>query len=429
MIMKKNIFIVIILGVLVLGMSGCSREEADLFDYSAAARMKMAVDSAETTLESAQNGWEMLYFIDGSTAGYNMLVKFDANSNVTVAAKNELTTLNKYTTDESKWAVIDDNGPVLTFNTYNDVLHAFSDPQTDGVGNGGDYEFIVVSVTDSQIKLKGKKTGAYVFLNKLADDQNWKSYFDDIDSMNNKLFSNDNILDFNIANSTYKAYYGASGVFTIVESGDDPTSENAPVYGFITTQKGIHLYEIFKSADVEVQDFTLGQAQSKLDGNGADFMINDVYSYFDSYTTKESGWSVNLSDINSTVAGYITDVNKALTAVGGAKSSLQSLKILYSGTRKCYVLRMGYKLSGVSDEQDFDFDFVVQNEKLTLTWKGTQSEGATILLTVNGVEDIIKSIEGIYTFSVLYPINPTIGIKLTENSNSNIWYNVTGFTI
>jgi hypothetical protein len=427
--MRKNIYKVITLYMLVLGLSGCSREEANLFDYSAAERMKMAVDSAETTLIAAQNGWEMLYFVDGSNTGYNMLVKFGANLNVTVAAKNKLTTSNKYTTDESLWAVINDNGPVLTFNTYNDVFHAFSDPQSDGVGNGGDYEFIVVSVTDNQIKLKGKKTGAYVFLNKLADDQDWKSYFTDIDAMNNKLFSNGNILDFNIANSTYKAYYGNSGVFTIVEAEDDPTSENAPIYGFITTQKGIHLYEIFKNADVEVQDFTLDEAQSKLVGNSANFMINDVYSYFDDYTTKESGWSVNLSNINLTAAGYIADVNKALTTVGGAKSSLQSLKIIYSGTRKCYVLRMGYKLSGVSDEQDFDFDFVVQNEKLTLAWKGTQSEGASILLTINGVEGIIKSIEGVYTISASYPINPTIEIKITEISNSNIWYNMTGFTI
>ena len=96
------------------------------------------------------NGWEMAYFpnLEADAKGYNMVLKFNKNGNVSVTAKNNTTTGNKMMTDTaSTWSVISDYGPLLTFDTYNDVFHAFSDPREDGAGMLGDYEFLILKAT------------------------------------------------------------------------------------------------------------------------------------------------------------------------------------------------------------------------------------------------------------------------------------------
>lgn len=50
-----------------------------------------------------------------------------------------------------------ENGILLSFDTYNRIFHQFSDPQSDGIGFGGDYEFYVMEHTSDHIVLKGKR--------------------------------------------------------------------------------------------------------------------------------------------------------------------------------------------------------------------------------------------------------------------------------
>lgn len=426
--MKKYIFIVLALSTIIILTSSCSYEEPDLFEYSAAERLSNSMKNAKNTLISAENGWEMLYFIDGAAAGYNMLVKFDADLNVTVAANNALTTSNVYKSDTTTWNVIGDNGPVLTFDTYNQVLHAFSDPQRDGIGNGGDYEFIIVAVSDNQIKLKGKKNNVYIYLNKLSSNINWKNYFSEVKAMQTTLFSNNNTLDLNIGGVMYNAYYGSNGYLTIVNDGGDPTSVDAPVYGFVTTPTGIHLHNKLENGNVSAQDFILSETKTQLAAQDAIFFVNSPILYIKNFMTNTAGWSINITDINETLSDHIANVNTKLASFGGPVSHITSLQFAYNKDRASYVLKFGYKLDGAIDKQDFDFDIITSGDQITLKYKGTQTDGATTLLNVvTGVNNIIADIDGVYTItSSVALINPTLGLKLVKTTDTSSWFNITG---
>ena len=125
----------------------CSREEDEIFDKSAAERLNEAQEADYNILCAAPNGWEMLYFPSNTERGYNFLMEFMPGDKVRIAARNA-NTGNVYKEETSAFDIIADDGPVLTFNTYNSLFHYYSDPQPGlegevnlGTGSGGDYEF------------------------------------------------------------------------------------------------------------------------------------------------------------------------------------------------------------------------------------------------------------------------------------------------
>ena len=58
----------------------------------------------------------------------------------------------------SSYDVISDRGPVITFNTYNMIMHYLASPSMSNVeGEQGDYEFVITKTTQDSIYVKGKK--------------------------------------------------------------------------------------------------------------------------------------------------------------------------------------------------------------------------------------------------------------------------------
>lgn len=185
----------------------CSREEADLFDKSAADRLNEVSEVYTHRLAADGGEWVMEYFptnysdsitspYSARSKGYLLLNKFDANGSVRVGMKNALSG-NKYMEDVSAWEVITDLGPVLTYNTYNECVHTFSDPQNpagiSGTGVGGDYEFVIthLEADAQQTMLKGKKRGSYTRMSRLPQGTNFEEYFADIDEFATNHFPGD----------------------------------------------------------------------------------------------------------------------------------------------------------------------------------------------------------------------------------------------
>ena len=187
----------ILICLIAFSLSSCLKEEVNIFTQSPAERLNLALKDDKTALLNASNGWVMQYFANPTSAGYNLLVKFNASGMAVFAAKNEFTLNKAYVTDSSLFQLVGDNGPVLTFNTYNKILHVFSNPidpnetpELTGFGLEGDYEFVVTKVTADQITLKGKKHGSIIFLNKLQNNVSWLQYVQDLDAMDSLMFSN-----------------------------------------------------------------------------------------------------------------------------------------------------------------------------------------------------------------------------------------------
>jgi hypothetical protein len=205
--MKKLLYIPTTLFAVAAMFASCAGEEDNIFDSSAAIRMEQAAEHYTQLLQSSPGGWVLQYYPTNGTEvttgqGYLWLLKFNNDLSVDVATKNMFTN-NIYSEATSAWEVISDNGPVLTFNSYNPNIHIFSDPDLTaipgssenvwGVGVGGDYEFVIVDAAEDQsyVMLKGKKRGTYNLLTRLPEGTDFLQYFDEVDSIQDILFPGD----------------------------------------------------------------------------------------------------------------------------------------------------------------------------------------------------------------------------------------------
>jgi hypothetical protein len=148
---------------MVFALQSCVQEEENLFGVSAAERMQQTVAEYKELLTGSQNGWITEYYPEKSHSigGYTMFLKFLADGRVTASCETA-TNVPAHTTDTSQYDVFAEQGPILSFSTYNRVMHYFSEPlgSADVDGRSGDYEFIFMKVVSSdEIHLKGKKQG------------------------------------------------------------------------------------------------------------------------------------------------------------------------------------------------------------------------------------------------------------------------------
>lgn len=240
--------------------ASCSREEDDIWDRSAAERLDDARNTDLATLCAAQNGWEMLYFTanDNVSRGLNFLMKFNTDGSVTIAAKNS-DTGNDYTEETSTFDVISDDGPVLTFNTYNNLFHRYADPDpehtqvdSDGVGDGGDYEFKIMSINNDMIYMRGKKHGLEVYMHRLADDVNWEQYFTDVEAMHERMFTSSiPTLWLTLADgSRYSITNAATQEMSLVRENGDAITETTKL-SYVATRTGMRWIRSYSGHDNE----------------------------------------------------------------------------------------------------------------------------------------------------------------------------------
>lgn len=155
-------------------LTACRFEDDDLFDDSPAMRIQRYNAEVSALLCQPENGWVMQYFYGDDTQGLNLFCKFGADGAVRMAGDHQYMG-NAYAEDTSLWKMTAEDGPILAFNTYNKVISYFGDPQNDGEGLGGDYQFLVISASEDEVILRGQRHNAEVRLipSPYAD---WKDY-------------------------------------------------------------------------------------------------------------------------------------------------------------------------------------------------------------------------------------------------------------
>lgn len=348
----------VIIGLLAATFAACSRDEESLFEKPAAIRAQEAIDNAFNVLTLAENGWEMAYFpnLEASAKGYNMVLKFNKNGNVSVTAKNATTTGNKIMTDTaSTWAVKSDYGPILTFDTYNDVFHAFSDPKGDGAGLLGDYEFLILKATPELVLLKGKKHSAYTVMRPMKNPD-LAEYFTNCEKMQADLFGNNNIVTLHQGDNKMYLYKGADGQFQSAAYGSPLVAEAATYHPVCSTEDGIIVSMGF-GEDIHDHIFYYDSIKGELKSEKGTVMnagnLNLLYrSYF---TDNLNGWTVEPTAVDS-VASFIEQVN---TLVKDTKNNT-NIKVLGYGYKQSLnmyegghfiVLQFGYKNGGKGKEQ------------------------------------------------------------------------------
>ena len=346
----------LLIGLFAATMVACSRDEESLFDKSAAERAQEAIENAFDVLTSAENGWEVAYFpnLEASSKGYNMVWKFNANGKVSATAKNSTTTMNKMMTDSaSTWAVKSDYGPILTFDTYNKVIHAFSDPQENGAGLLGDYEFLILKATPEVVILKGKKHSAYSVMRPMKTT-NLEAYFAACAKMQSYLFGNNNVATLNQGEEKMYLYNGASGQFQSAAYGSPLVAEAATYHPVCSTEDGIIVSTGF-GEELHEHIFLYDSVKGELVGEAGSVMnAGNLNVLFSSYFTDNAyGWVIDTVGIDS-VAPFLAQIN----AIANDKASkIKQMGFGYKQSLNMYEggyfvqVQVGYKQNGKGKEQ------------------------------------------------------------------------------
>lgn len=260
--MKKIFSVLFGSAFVVAAFTSCNNEEADIWNESSIERLEDTQDNYGSVFMSAENGWEMQYFPTAGSSGYIIDLKFNNDGSVVAAMNNQWTDDQYKVSDPSTWGINIDNGPVLTFDSYNSVIHIFSDPKEipgtsygNGLGMEGDYEFIVITDLienpDAEfITLKGKKRGTYAYLSRIPAGVDWEDHLNSINEMRDEiLVNNPSPLALTVNGLEYNMWYKkASDQLNIVAIDGDTISQEK-LYHYVFNSKGLYLLEPFDLDD------------------------------------------------------------------------------------------------------------------------------------------------------------------------------------
>ncbi len=430
--MKNSIYILLLSAAVIL--CSCSRVEGEIFGESSAQRLVHYTDSVEKLLTSAENGWEMIVFPTTDMQGINVLVKFTKDQMFTAAAKNSITTGNEYKeAGGSMWQMVSNQGPCLSFDTYNDVMHAFAEPTLDGytkgVGMKGDYEFLVLTAEPNQLLLKSKKRGTYNLMRRLNADQGWEDYFKQIATKSGNTFEHNNVLTARVGNKEYALYNGSTGTFQLTEKGHPKVDSLCTAYPFAFTLQGLCLMNGFPGRkDVRILDM----ADETCYANG-DVVISagNVNRYVADYCyTLSHGWKIKPANLPQSTQQLVDAASAKLQQLGGSKSDgVTNLNIAYKQTAmkdghkvdiNTFVVQVDYKLTGKTQQPvNFGFTLTTTDVDLSLQYVGpTDDNSQKFLDGVPEIEAVFNALSGTYIATTKYPLNPSYGVTLTNKENA-----------
>lgn len=220
---------IMMLGCTLAFTSCLKQEEDDIFDKDAVDRLEDAKVEYTKILTDQGGKWAMEYFSNDEEQGYVFVLSFSKDGSVNIAGDNKWiakdnnsSTLltHQYGDDTSLWEVIADDGPVLTFNTYNRILHMFSTPEDipndddsspdeTGYGHEGDYEFDLMKYSGDTLYLEGKKYKLPIVMYRLPESTSSVDYLNQI---------NDMLESTNVTKFPDLVLYGSNGLEYIVNN-------------------------------------------------------------------------------------------------------------------------------------------------------------------------------------------------------------------
>lgn len=350
----------LLIGLFAATMVACSRDEESLFEESAAIRAQKAIENAQNVFTSQEAGWEMAYFpnLENTAKGFNMVLKFKKDGSVSVTAKNSTTTMNKIVTDSaSTWQVKSDYGPILTFDTYNEVLHAWADPGGDGAGLLGDYEFLILKATPELVLLKGKKHSAYSVMRPIKNPD-VAAYFAASEKMQKMLFGNNNIVTLTQGDKKMYLYNGASGQFMSAPYGSALDEAAATLHPVCSTEDGIVVSTGFGD-DVHDHVFIYDSIKGELKSEkGAIMNAGNLNLLFGAYFTDNAlGWAIDPAG-QEAVDALLADVNKEM------KNTSAKMKVMGYGYKQSLNMYEG----GYFMLVNFTYKQGKKNQEKKLVW-------------------------------------------------------------
>ena len=148
--------------------TSCKNEVDDVFAQSASERMKTFLKQCDDILQTAPNGWRLDYQPANAVSYVSFIMKFTGKDRVYMWSNYEDESTTTYNLNSGE-------GPMLSFDTYS-VIHTYADPSTTPLGEGykGDFEFIIMELTQDSLVCKGRKNQDRVVFKKVGAGEQHK---------------------------------------------------------------------------------------------------------------------------------------------------------------------------------------------------------------------------------------------------------------
>lgn len=269
-----------------LSVASCSlHDDSDFFGQSAAERIDGTMATDKQLLESAPNGWKLIYYTgtEYTGGGYTYLCKFK-DGKATVAGDMS----DGYQTCTSSYNIISDQSAVLTFDTHNELMHKFATPTSSSIdGEQGDYEFLITKATADSIILKGKKWGNKMVMTRMPESTDWEKFIDSVNTVAKKVYYNnkvsvgiDSIGHIDIDDYTRRASYQSGKIKKDV--------------AYHVSSTGIHFQQPITINGDEVSELTYNRASDNFDVVGSTRVKIKGYTppYFQPIEFFEGTWTL-----------------------------------------------------------------------------------------------------------------------------------------
>lgn len=308
-------------------LTSCRFEDEDYFDESPALRIEHQGDAVKELLISAPNGWVMQFFCATDVAqfeGFNLFARFDKNGKVTFAGDHRFLrdgNRNKYTEATSLYEMLNEDGMVLAFNVWNDILSPFSDPVgygyaptyiiKDGVGMHGDHNFVVMSYNDNEIILRGERHGAEVRLVKC--DRDWQKYIEDTKAAKEKYCSSE-LTSYYVKSDTTTLYFSglADGKFLYTDNLDKTKSVKVDSLACVFTPNGFRLERNNVIGDKKFHEFSFSKDSTCLENEDGSVKITALWDQH--VANRSTIWYLDLDSLSDDLKTLVAELDAALTA-------------------------------------------------------------------------------------------------------------------
>ena len=233
----------------------CQQMEPEVFDKPSSTRLSDFLEDIRATLSAEQYGWTMDYFPGSSYAGVTYALSF-TNQTVTACVETDPSEV-----ATSTYALKTDGGAVLSFDTYNPVLHAYATPNSSLYqAKGGDFEFEISSF-DAQTKtivMIGKRSRNTITLRPLTKPA--EAYFEGARAFEESV----TLAAFEgIIRDSAVVGFLDPGVRTISISPKDDETKSVD-YRYVVTENSLRLMAPVVYNEVEFTEFGFDAVNEKL---------------------------------------------------------------------------------------------------------------------------------------------------------------------
>lgn len=341
--MRKSIYLA---AFAALTLTACSNSEDQIFDQSAADRLEQYKKDYAQTLTEDGGLWSMEYFSNPGEEGYVFVMQFNKDGSVNISANHKWIG-GTFQQQVSTWNMIADNGPVLSFNSYNKLFHIFADPadiadtkdedgrdiDETGKGHEGDYEFQVMHVSDdgSTIRLLGKKRYYDIYMHRLDVNTDIEQYLADVKNVPSKFSKNFNDMVLtDVDGNKYRLYDMYTGIPSIYPLDGDPVMQTVSGNGIFTLD-GFRFMEPLEVEKADGSTFEIDMLYFNDEGAMNGETVSDLrcLSALENIIREDLIWTIESSSMTGKIKTLYDDANAEIKSVLTAKDVLKNTDLKY----------------------------------------------------------------------------------------------------